>query len=228
MRRLKFLGLALLALCAAAVALATTAVALPSVLPELKTSRAWTGASVGGTELQPTSAALNPIVCKSATGSGEEEAGKPLGTFKIDFKECSTEVLKVKVTCTGLGESSGIILSTGSWHIVYDSLSPLGAAILYLVLAIHFECSTTLVGVPSGGMVLCLWKEPTSKKATHEFACKASATKGKPEETKYYNEAGTLVNITPLLSAVNEGTAAESAQVGNGTVTYSEEVEIMS
>ncbi len=221
MKRLKFVALVVVALCLAAVAMATTAAALPTVLPEAAASRGWTGKATSATEFQ----GAETVKCTSATGEGEEEAKKPLGTFKIDFKECSAELLKVKVACTGLGESSGVILSTGSWHIVYDSLSPLGAAILYLVLAVHFECSTTLVTVPSGGMVLCLWTSLT-KKASHEFQCKAISAKH-PEESKYYNEAGTLVSISPLLSSTNEGTAAESAQVGNGEVLYKEEVEIM-
>ncbi len=224
MKRLKLMGLVLVALCLAAIAMATTAAALPTVLPSATSSRTWTGKSTSQIELQ----GAETIQCQSATGEGAEEPSttKALGTFKLDIKECSTEVLKVKVTCTGLGESTGITLESGSWHIVYDSLSPLGAAILYLLGAVHFECSTTLVTVPLGSMVLCLWKE-LRKALTHEFNCRASGTKGKPELSKYYNEAGTLVSISPLLSSVNEGTASEYASVHAGSVSYNEEVEIM-
>ncbi len=61
MKRLKCSALVVVALCLAAVAIATTAVALPTVLPSATSSRAWTGASVGEMAFQTSSTELKCV-----------------------------------------------------------------------------------------------------------------------------------------------------------------------
>ena len=224
MRFFKLSGVALVVLCACAAAMATSAFALPTVLiggGEL--AKTFTGKSIGATKLEtPTST----VECSSASGEGTTEAKIPLGQFHIRFAGC-----KDLVACTGSGDSSGVILSLGSYHIVYDTLkgtelSEAGVAILYLPGTTTFNCSGFAeVTVKSGGMVLCLITNPTALTKVFTFGCGGS--KGKPEESKYYNAGGTLVSISTLLSIVGTAAATESDQVGEGTDEFAEDVLIM-
>jgi len=218
MRQLKLLGLMLVALFASAFALAATATAaLPRILPEVAAERTWTGAAKGETELSTLGSEL-AVKCKTATAEGTEEAKKPLGLFHIAFKECKASI----IACTGLGEASGVILALGKWHLVFDSLSPLTTATLFLIEPlVHFECLGKLFLVL--GSVLCPDVEPGKKGVTHEFKCSTNGTKGDPGETQYFNEAGTAQKAE-LLTSENEGTETMSAQAGIGTNTYKEEV----
>ncbi|MGO9760184.1 MAG: hypothetical protein ACLP1Q_02845 [Solirubrobacteraceae bacterium] len=52
MKRLKLVGLMIVVLCSAAIAMATTAIALPTVLPSAASSRAWTGKNTTETVIQ--------------------------------------------------------------------------------------------------------------------------------------------------------------------------------
>jgi hypothetical protein len=183
------------------------------------------------TELQSNGAAVK-MPCESAVAEGTVEAKKPLGAFHIHFKDCHDSLLKE--TCTGTGEETGVILWLGSWHLVYDTLKAgltgSGVAILLLLEKVNFVCKAlnTAIEVLGGGMVLCLILNPEALTKTFEFHCKlrTGGTFG-PEETKYDNEAGTMVSIAPLLSKENGGAAKESVQVGLGTVVYPEDTLIM-
>jgi hypothetical protein len=178
MRKIKVLGLAIVAVFALGAMLASTAFALPSFLPGTA-GTTWTGSAVGETELQSTSA-LAAVKCKTASAEGSF-TNNAEGPFHIDFKECTAAGGK----CTGAGESSGVILALGTDHLVWDALTTLSAAILFSIEpSVHFTC--TVLGVELlvlvSGSVLCKIKTPGTKKATYEFACEASK-KGVPSET---------------------------------------------
>jgi hypothetical protein len=218
MRHFRLIGLALVAVFASAVALSASAsAALPEILPISTSERTWKGKSVGETKLQKLGGSFE-VTCSSATAEGTEEAGKPLGLFHIDFSGCKAGGIS---TCTGLGEASGVILALGTWHLVFDTLTPtLGTATLFLIEPlVHFTCSITNTLVLVLGSVLCLDLSPLTSGVTHEFHCKNNGTVGDPEETEYFNNAGTKVKAE-LLSNENEGTETMSAQIGLGTVTY--------
>ena len=216
MRRFKLLGLALMAVFIAAVAVVGTAsAALPKVLPEA--AKNWTGASDGGGIVLLGSA---DITCTEAPATGTLEANKPLGTFHIEFKNCTTEEKAIK--CTGLGDAASVILTLGTWHSVFDNLTTLSAAVLFLIEPVHFNCSA-LVLVQVTGELLCLWLEPTIKKATHLFHCVATSPTVQEDE-RYFNEAGTEVKGVNLKCAVNEGTPAACTELALGTQTFAVEV----
>lgn len=225
MRRLKWLSVALgaLSVLGAAVSTSASASVLPEVLPTSSTTRSWTGESKGESSLTVLGSTLT-IKCKSGTAEGTEEAGKPLGTAHGTLKECGATILGIKVACTGLGDAAGVILTLGTWHLVYDTKSPtLGVAVLTLISPeIHFSCSTTLLTVK--GNTLCLGIEPTKRAFTHEGVCKTNGTAGDPQETKYFNDAGTEVAITPLEVSENGGAFKGAAVEGSGTTTYKVEV----
>jgi hypothetical protein len=232
MRYFRLLGAVLVAVCAVGAMLASSAFALPSLLigNAGEGASTWTGANVGKTELQLKGGAAS-LPCEEAAGEGTVEAKKPLGTYHINFKGCHETALGTK--CTGTGDETGLILTLGSWHYVYDTLvsglTGSGVAILLLVGKVNFECPTigAKIEVKSGGMVLCLILNPTALTKTFEFHCKLRGTPFGPEETKYDNAAGTMVPITPLEANENGGAFKELVLVGLGTVTYPEDTLIM-
>jgi hypothetical protein len=227
MRYHKVLGVALVALCVLGSVVAASAVALPTLLPETITK--YTGKSIGETELSR-QGGLAAVRCKSGTGEGTVEANRHLGLFKVTFEKCKA----AGGPCTGLGSASEDIISEGSYHIVFDTLGATlgaaGVATLSLPAAVHFVCTVPIIGevlntVAAGGMLLCLAVNPTALTKVSEGQCKGSG--GRPSLTKYYNEAGTLVSITPLESSESEGAASETTEVGNATVEVNEPALLM-
>jgi hypothetical protein len=232
MRYLRLFGAVLVAACALGAVVLATASALPTILPETITT--WSGTNVG----EITFSSLNSkseeetFKCEKAGAEGTLEQPRPLGLYHIHIEGCKGPSSS---TCTGLGETGGTILALGSWHLVFDTLKSVlleaGVAILFLTGKVHFVCTfltiNELVVVLLGGMMLCLILNPTVLTKTFEFHCKKRTSPFGPEETKYYNEGGTLVSIVGLLSAKNEGTEGESVQVWLGAVTYGQDALIM-
>ena len=222
MRRFKLLGLALMSLFVVAVAAASTAsAALPKILPETGVARNWTGINTGNVELLNTTGKLK-VTCTEAPATGTQEANKPLGTFHIEFKNCTAESGAAK--CNGLGDSAGIILTLGTWHSVFDLLTTLSAAVLFLIEKVHFNC-TALVLVLVSGELVCLWLKPTESNKTHSFHCVQTASKTQEDE-KYFNEAGTEVT-TKLSCSINEAATEEACiELALGSQTFSEAVSM--
>jgi hypothetical protein len=228
MRYLRLFGVALVALCALGSVIAVSASALPTILPT--TITAFTGKSSGKTKLER-QGGLAAVECEKAKGEGTVEANGHLGLYHITFETCTA----AGGQCTGLGDTAGNILSLGSYHLVFDTLkatlAEAGVAILFLVDNVHFICKVPILGeilqeVFLGGMVLCLVANPTALTKVFEFQCKEGAS-DHPLLSKYYNEAGTLVKISPLMSSEGEGTEAEGAQIGNATTEYVEAALLM-
>jgi hypothetical protein len=227
MRYWKLFVVALVAVCALGASMAVAAFALPTLLPETVTTG--TGKNIGSIHLKVVGAgSLETVECKEAAGESTVEANHHLGLFHIHLKGCGAGGGLLK--CTGLGEETGVILALGSWHLVYDTLSVSlaadGVAILYLFDNVHLECGGKLLIVKLGGMVLCLISNPAALTKVSAFNCKERIGGG-PAETKYYNEAGTLTSIAPLLTSETEGAGKETILVGEGTNEYKESVLIM-
>lgn len=224
MQRLKILGVALMAVFALGAFVSATASAEVKVLPEAAES--FKGESGKGTlEVLKSKFA---VTCQKDKSEGTFEAKKPLGTFHIDFEECTT--IGGIVTCTGLGEASGIILTLGTTHLVFDKLgtgAELGVGVLFLVEPTHFECAGVLQIVE--GQVLCLIT-PVGKKANHfEITCTKGKEKGDPGETVYWNEAGTEVKMGEelLLTKENEKAGVMSGESTTALILTEKEIEIM-
>jgi hypothetical protein len=227
MRYWKLLGVTVVAVCALGVMMSVSAFgALPTILPETNTT--FSGKNVGIAELETKGG--EKVKCEAAQAEGTVEQPKALGKFHIHFEKCTATELGQTGPCTGLSDETGSILSLGSWHYVYDNLSPLSLAILFLLDNVHFTCTvlgvTALLYVLLGGMVLCLVTNPTMLQATFEFHCKAVAT-GVAEESKYYNETGTLVSIHRLEMTENDTAGEEAVEVASGTITYPAAVLLM-
>ena len=186
-----------------AVASATASAESPLFLPER--TEAYTGKGGAGTLAVLPGGITKEIMAKEVETSGTLEAGAKLGSFHIDFKKSTAG--GGLLTCTGLGEASGVVLMLGTWHLVYDKLGTggeLGVAFLFLAEATHLECGSKLFVMT--GQVLCLLSPVET--LTTSFTVKCEGSKGDPKETVYWNEKGEEVKLgeSGLLDAENEGT----------------------
>jgi hypothetical protein len=214
MKRVNLLGLALVAVFALMALAATSAFALPENLPQVK--KTWTGKNDGESKPELESLTGTKVRCEKSKGTGEDTSDTT-GKFTIDFEECSTPSF-FNAKCNTSGDATGIILSTGTYHYVYDTLSPLGVAVLFLPNETVFECSTFLKTKVKGSLV-CLILEPTSSKLTHLFHCEQS--KGEQLETTWWNDAGTAQTAT-LLCSLNGGEFEKCGELALAETTFLE------
>lgn len=227
MQRSKILGLALMATFVLSAVVSATASAEPAViLPE--TAQLFSGESSKGTlEVLPGGLA-HRVVCQKDKSEGNIETGGKLGQFHIKFESCKAAGL---FACTGLGEAVEVILSLGTYHIVYDKLgtgAALGVGILFLVEPVHFTCSNGAEFVVQGE-VLCLIK-PINALAKHfEIVCERGGTEGDPGEITYWNENGTEVKmgLEKLLTKENGGAGVMSSELTTALILTEKEVLIM-
>jgi len=217
----RLIAIAAATACAICAATTSTALALPTILPTTITSL--TGGSIGSVEAVKANG--ETMTCQGLTSSSTVETNGHLGLYTSDIRGCQANVGGINVKCTGEGESEGVILQSGSWHLVYDTLSvnlaSAGLAVLDLTSRVKFKCtSLASIELLPGGMELCLVLNPTALTKIFEGHCSKAASGNRPFETKYYNEAGTLVGIVPLLANKNGGTFEELVLVGLGTVLF--------
>jgi len=220
MQRLKVVVLALMAVLALSAFASSTAFGADAeFLPAA--NEGYTGESGEGRLL---TLGKKDVVCKKDTSSGVL-SGRT-ATLHIDFSECKGE--KGLTTCTGLGEASGVILVLASGLLVYDSLSPLGVAVLVTLTPVHFSCSIVLIEVT--GKVLCLITPIETATKHGEIICEMStATSGDPKETDYF-EGGVLKTITEavgLLSSFNHGTPESSAELTSALILTTNNITLM-
>lgn len=218
MKRLNLLGVVLMAVFALSAFAATAAFALPEHLPK----GAWTGKNDGTGKPKLETAAKSVIECGKAKGSGEDTSDT-LGKFTIDFEECKTPSF-FNAACNSAGDASGVILSTGEYHYVYDTLSPLGIAILFLPNETTFECAsflkTKVKSQGANGGLVCLILEPTVKQVTHLFHCEQE--NGKQKEKVYWNDKSEEVKKVELLCSLNGGAFEECAELALAETTFKE------
>jgi len=214
MKRFRLLGLLLVALFVAAMAMSAVAVAdeTPLNLP-FKAGETFTGKSEGEPEFNSSN---GTVICKEATALLAENTIEsnlpPLGKFQIHFSVCRDKILGT--VCTGLGEAAGTILAGGTWHLVWDEKGAtfeLTVATLFLVATVHFSCGVVLFKVE--GEQLCLDLKPTELSKTHSFHCIANGAKQEDSWCKK-DVAGCKELVTPILkTSVNEAVAQESAEL---------------
>jgi len=207
MRRIKVVGFAVMAVLAlSAFVSATASAALVGVLGTGAETESFTGSGGSGT-LEALSG-VSPVICKTQTSEGKNES-KTAGSFHITFEGCTAG----GITCTGLGDTSGKILTLGSFQYVFDKLgtgSELGVGILFSIAPAHFSCSILLIEVT--GQVLCL-VTPKETSSTHaEIKCEKNGAD--PKETVYWTEAGTEVKMgnNLLLTSENHGAGKGSGE----------------
>lgn len=226
MQRFRILGLALLTVFVLGAVASATASAAVTVLPE-KEEVKWTGTSGKGT-LEVLKNIFN-VVCQKDKSEGTIEKDKPLGKFHIDFEGCKAALVK----CTGLGEATEVILTLGTYHLVFDTLGAekdlkkeAAIGVLFLVEPTHFECGGKLIIVE--GQVLCLIK-PVNEKTKHlEIKCDRGKESGDPGEVVYWDETGKKVEmgLEGLLTKENEGAGTMSSELTTALI-LGKEIELM-
>jgi hypothetical protein len=226
MRQLKLLSLVVLAVfgLAAVLSASASALELPENLPVSAVARNFTGASESEPELI---GKFGKVKCKSATGEGTEEAGKPLGLIHITFKECKESVFNGN--CNSEGDAAGVILALFEWHLVWDlkkgapeSEWKLATGFLYLInTPIVFKCPLGTFEVK--GQYICLHLKPEEKNKTHSYHCIAESNKA-TEEWCMKDKEGKCFEQLPatLLTSINKGAFEESAELALGNVTGEE------
>lgn len=201
----------------------STAVALPTLKPN--TAVSFTGtAGVGKPEVLGSAFVVE---CKKIAYEASFAAETVLGPFHLKLSECSAKLGTMNLgTCTGLGDTeSGVVLALGEEHLVYDSLSPLGVAVLLLVEPMHLECkSITTVLTTLEGSLLCLFTPINTLTKAPKVHCEGE--KGDAKETTYWNDAGEAKTAV-LRTAENEKEAKDSSQSIEASLTPSHEVEII-
>lgn len=142
MKRIHIAGLALVAI------LAINGIAVLSAASAENTKMLPEGTAASPVTFTATSAegkfeAADKLVvkCKTDEATGEGTSAN-LGAFHIHFKGCTG---LLGVTCTGLGDETGTILTLGTFHFwLYKNGTTLSAALVYLVNQTHFECGGVL------------------------------------------------------------------------------------
>lgn len=201
MRRLAQFIFALAVLLAVVAGNATASWA--AELPQFTVETGFTG-STATTTLE--TAKGTAVTCKKGTVEGSA-ATKRSGTFHLAEKECTSSGF----ACTTAGDSSGVILITGEWHLVGDSADLIGEHLgtifmLFSPTEFTFSCAE-LLKVKTKGTFLGA-ASPVDVETT-SYELKLNETKGKEEFTQYENEAGEPVT-TQLLASINGGAFEEA------------------
>jgi hypothetical protein len=158
------------------------------------------------------------VSCTKGTNKGKIETPTE-GSVELVFTGCTSSGFK----CRTVGASEGEIKTSGTTKLVFDSLEPLGVALLLSVAETTFEC-TSLVKVKVKGNILLLVTPVGTETERFEIVVKQS--KGDPTDNKYWNAEGKEEKPS-LLSSINgaafESSADESAE---NTIKTSEMVTI--
>lgn len=216
MKRSKLLGLALTSIVALAAVFSAPAFALPELLGQAPNAE-FTGKNTAENPTLETTKE-EKIVCKEAAEEGIQETNT-LGPFHIHFTGCKSSGF----ACNTSGDGSGVILTLGTFHYVYDHLgsgSELGIAILFLPEEQTIKC-TALVTLKVKGSVLCLVSESFTFETTHNFTC--SESKGVPSETTWWNDEGGEQHAK-LETSKNGGSFIESAEATSASFTFGSRV----
>jgi hypothetical protein len=226
MKRLKILGLALVAafaLSALAVASASATVAVILGGPTTFTGKAGKAvlSTVGGASLTATEVHV--------TGSIPVNDAR-LGTYSFDFLKVTSSFGGecTSLLANGTLDTKGLVLLEGECHVAHLTANHNHWELVFLFSTLHIVCEKTLVGTilievrtRNGNGIVCLVSSGDA--LTHTLTVKA--TKGVQEIKEYeYNEGENRTNVG-LESSTNGGAFeeagenAEGAEFTTGTLT---------
>jgi hypothetical protein len=188
MRKLRMLGVVLVALfVVGAVAAATSSAVLPISLP-LATSAnpvkftdksgAGTFRTLGGTVI---------------TGTSDESTGEYLSTALGEFDILFLGVTSSGLSCTGLSDTvTGSILVLGTFHLVYLLwLTAKHVGVAFLLNEVHFTCGGLVLARVRGCLIGLILPVNTPVATTGHYTVtlkQSTATSGDQEYTTYLNE----------------------------------------
>jgi hypothetical protein len=223
MRYFKLFGLALMALFTLGIVTSISAFALPDISVTLSGSTYPLHLEV--TQLSVTTQLTN-VVKETISGKGLlvlyklAELGH-LGTYEALF----THTKKGTESCFseegGKKDPSEEILTRGTWHLVYTSLSGssqgLQLGILYLLSPVTIKCGSNEVDVKGDTLSSVCFAGTEAEEYTQMTSVLTGNGEGKPSATVFYNEAGTA---TKAKLETNFGSGfKESAEEADEPVT---------
>jgi hypothetical protein len=212
MRRIKVIGLALMAVCALAAITVASASAASTVLPEFSVKTNATGTSKKGTlNLEGTT-----ISCEKGS-STIGATNKKEGTFTITFEECKGG----GKGCISLGQTagSGKIVTTGGYKVVslsaarthYELLLSLSAA--DNTEALHIECESAAIGlVLVFGSLLGTIEEKSDVSYKLNVESEGGGSTIKQKVTTFGNNSGTEVTVAGLKGKLGTGTERKAGE----------------
>jgi hypothetical protein len=194
MKRLKLAGVMLMVLCAMGLMVTSAFAALPDISITLCTGACvyplhlnyssetvkWRLESASGTEIKSTGLHVLYLI-------GELSA---LGTYRAIFLHFVNGAEPAE-SCLNTA-NAGEVLTEGSFHIVYTSLSPLTLGTLYLMNAITITCPGAVITFKVKGSLIGAIRTPGSSNTEQLIGLKdlISGSKGKQEFRAYENASG--------------------------------------
>jgi hypothetical protein len=210
MKSLKLFGVALMALFAFEVTTASSAFALPEINVTLT--------STFPIHLEVTNLTIKTELSESG-GLALHGEGilvlylatelTSLGKFELLLLKIEEKTLGIK--CNTPGDKEGEVLTKGTWHLVWTSLSPLTLGILYLIEPYELKCS--IVTEKIKGSALAGVANPFSGQLVSLGGILEGNGKGKPNLTGYYLDSGQTAK------AKLENGTNEAAEEVTGKVT---------
>jgi hypothetical protein len=124
------------------------------------------------------------------------------------------------------GAAKGEVISKGEIHLVYDSLTTLGVAVLFLInptTKVTCETFGLKTTVSISGAKQCLVKAINTLAKTFELLCEQSG--GDPKEATFWNDEGKELKAS-LFCSTNGGVAETCAQLAIASVISALEIKI--
>jgi hypothetical protein len=157
--------------------------------------------------------------------------GEPKGTYELLFLKVKFGV-EAANTCNSIGDAVGeVLLPKSTFHLVFDSLTPLGVALLILVPQFKFICktgaTTTLLASTEGNALVLVSPINTEVLTTGTIGGVSRCAAGTPKDKSWWNDAGGK-EVASLKANVGLGTE-EACENVEGTVqsTVSKMAELM-
>jgi hypothetical protein len=231
MNRVKLFAWAVGFFVVVATSLSTAAfAALPTVLTPTGGEEAtgFEGEEVAGSENTRVETTKGEVIeceqiVKKETNGTVPSMNRSLGSFHTMVSNCSTTVGGTKIECNSLGDSAGMVLLSGEYHLVWDKKGTgleLHLAILFLIKKLHLQCTSLVLLLLEGEQLCLLLKTPPISSSLVEFHCTIpEGTKGKQEDKAYFNDKEEEVPVKVTIS-LNGGTGIESAVLGLGLLLY--------
>jgi hypothetical protein len=201
------------ALCAAVSAPAVAEVNLPELTVE-------TGLKATGGKAIFEASVVEQITCKSSAGEAVATS-KRVGTFKMTFKECTSQLGK----CTSSGEGTGELLVLGEYHLVRLKSGEAGVWYVLNGTPAKFECGSDKLELKGG----FLSKVTPVEAKTAKFEVELKKKSAKAEAiTEFENNSGEKVKAEGVKASVNGGSfGAASLESSEDHLTFSQEDEII-
>jgi len=167
-------------------------------LPAFSVETRFTGTS--GTEVFETVSGTK-ITCRKSTMELTSATSRS-GAFHFVDKECTSS----SITCSGLGDTEGVLLMLGEWQFVERNEEH--ALLLLSINENHASCGGLVLVVVKGKVLAAITPIGESTKS-YELGLKQS--KGHQEIAEYETETGELVRDDILIST-NEGAFSEAGE----------------